>query len=63
MKTDADGNTLLHIAVFENKVEIFDILLECYPTMINKVNKKTKTPLYIAAKYNRSEIARKLLEK
>jgi ankyrin repeat protein len=63
LKTDADGNTLLHIAVYEDKEDMLDILLKRYPKQINKENKKKQTPLHIAAKFNRSEIARKLIEK
>ncbi|XP_060590660.1 ankyrin-2-like, partial [Ruditapes philippinarum] len=61
--TDADGNTFLHIAVYEDKEDKLDFLLEKYPKQINKENKKKQTPLHIAAKLNRSEIARKLIEK
>jgi hypothetical protein len=64
MKTDTDGNTLLHIAVYEDYKEIFDSLPENYrKQMINTENKKGKTPLHIAAKLDRDEIAMKLIKK
>ena len=60
--TNTEGNTLLHLACYENNVEIVRFLLK-NGADINKEDKNGFTPLYLACYENNVEIVRLLLEK
>jgi ankyrin repeat protein len=59
---DEDENNILHIAASGEGSFLFDLLLDCNLKMIDTGNKKKRTPLHIAAKYNRHEIVDILIE-
>jgi len=56
------GNTLLHTACLEGNLENVDLALEVVGNDIDAKNIQFLTPLHIACKYGRTDIALKLIE-
>jgi ankyrin repeat protein len=62
-KVNGDGDTLLHIAVMHNHIQIVKYLIDNYDVDVNVRNHAGKTPLMIAKEKSFSNIANYLLSK
>ncbi|KAK2572384.1 Transient receptor potential cation channel subfamily V member 6 [Acropora cervicornis] len=68
-KKDSNGNTVLHMMVIQDKIDMYDLLLEigCYCTcqckkpVANIMNNQGLTPLTLAAKMARKEMFQHIL--
>ncbi|KAJ1524679.1 hypothetical protein HK096_001153, partial [Nowakowskiella sp. JEL0078] len=61
--TSSDGDTLLHLAIFSKRHDIFEFLLENDFVDVNAQNNKGETPLHIAVWQMSSHIVELLLNK
>nr|XP_017224970.1 PREDICTED: serine/threonine-protein phosphatase 6 regulatory ankyrin repeat subunit B-like [Daucus carota subsp. sativus] len=59
-RVDKDGNTALHIAVIQRKLDIAKLLVEVDPTFEGTPNQKGQTPFYIAVEKGHADTAKML---
>ncbi|WP_341815111.1 ankyrin repeat domain-containing protein [Wolbachia endosymbiont (group A) of Chalcis sispes] len=57
---DKNGNTSLHLAAMNGKIDVAKVLLK-HNADVNAKNNEGKTALYYAAKYNHQELVELLL--
>lgn len=57
------GWTLLHIAVLVGNIEIFQMLFQAEPGLVDLPDNSGKTPLDLAYEYGREEIADLIMQK
>lgn len=60
---DANGNTILIMAITYSKPDLIDIILDYHETDINLPNKNWLTPLMIAVMYSKQDDVYKLINK
>ncbi|XP_063940083.1 uncharacterized protein LOC108201184 [Daucus carota subsp. sativus] len=59
-RVDEDGNTALHIAVIQRKLDIAKLLVEADPSFEGTPNNKGQTPFYIAVEKGHADTAKML---